>query len=57
MVTNVIVDVHPDHWAQLGPAAEALANALREDGVEAIVDSKPTSKPWDAIHIRIGRKL
>jgi len=57
MVTNVIVDVHPDRWKELGPAAEALAAALSAEGIDAIADSKPTSINSNAIHIRIGRKL
>jgi hypothetical protein len=56
-VTNVIVDVHPTHWAKLGPAAKALAAALVKEGVDAIADSSPTSLDGDAVHIRIGRKL
>jgi hypothetical protein len=56
-VTNVIVDVHPDYWAKYGAAAQALADALRTEGIDAIADSKPTSINNDAIHLRIGRKL
>jgi hypothetical protein len=56
-VTNVIVDVHPDRWEKLGPAATALAAALAAEGIDAIADSKSTSVNSDAIHIRIGRKL
>jgi hypothetical protein len=56
-VSNVIVDVHPDHWAALGPAAIALADALNAEGIAAIADSKPTTIPGDLIHLRIGRKL
>jgi hypothetical protein len=57
MVTNVIVDVHPDQWEKLGAAATALAAALSEEGIDAIADSKPTTIKGNAIHIRIGRKL
>lgn len=57
MVTNVIVDVHPDRWEKLGTAATRLAEALAGEGIAAIADSKPTSVNTDAIHIRIGRKF
>lgn len=57
MVTNVIVDVHPDQWTKLGPAATALADALKAEGVDAIADSKATTIHNDLIHLRIGRKL
>jgi hypothetical protein len=56
-VTNVIVDVHPDHWAKYGTAAQALADALNAEGIDASADSKPTTVNSDAIHLRIGRKL
>ena len=57
MVTNVIVDVHPEYWDRLGPAAEALAQALSAQGIAAIADSQPTTIHAEVIHIRIGRKL
>ena len=57
MVTNVIVDVHPEYWKKLSPAAEALAAVLRSQGIDAIADSKPTTIDADVIHLRIGRKL
>lgn len=57
MVTNVIVDVGPTHWAKFGQAATALAKALADAGIDAIADTKPTSIDTDAIHIRIGRRL
>jgi hypothetical protein len=57
LVTNVIVDVHPDHWKKFGAAASELAMALAAAGVDAIADSKPTSRQTEAVHIRIGRKL
>ena len=57
MVTNVIVDVHPNRLQKFGAAAQALAAALAAEGIDAIADSKPTSIDSDAIHIRIGRKL
>ena len=57
LVTNVIIDVHPDHWAMLGAAATALATALAAEGIVAIADSKPTTLNSDAIHVRIGRTL
>jgi hypothetical protein len=57
MVTNVIVDVHPDQLQRFGAAAKALAAALAAEGIAAIADSQPTSIRSDAIHIRIGRKL
>jgi len=56
-VTNVIVDVHPDHWAKFGVAATALAKALSEESIDAIADSRPTTINTNAIHVRIGRKL
>jgi hypothetical protein len=56
-VTNVIVDVHPEYWGKLGPAAEALAEALKAQGIVAIADSKPTTVHTEVIHLRIGRKL
>ena len=56
-VTNVIIDVHPDHWAKFGAAATALAKALTDEGIAAATDSQPTSIDTDAIHVRIGRKL
>jgi hypothetical protein len=57
MVSNVIVDVHPDWWPKFRPAAEALAGALNAEGIDAIADSRPTSIKNGAIHVRIGRKL
>jgi hypothetical protein len=57
MVTNVIVDVHPEYWDRLGPAAEALAQALSAQGIAAAADSKPTTIHAEVIHLRIGRKL
>ncbi len=57
MVTNVIIDVYPPHWARLGPAAQALARALNDEGIAAIADSRATAVPTDVIHVRIGRKL
>jgi hypothetical protein len=57
MVTNVIVDVHPDRWERFGAAATTLAKALAVEGIDAIADSKDTSINTNAIHIRIGRKL
>ena len=57
MVTNVIVDVHPDQWSKLGRAATALAEALKAEGIDAIADSKSTTIHNDLIHLRIGRKL
>jgi hypothetical protein len=57
MVTNVIVDVHPEHLAALGPAAKALADALNAEGIDALADSRPTTIHTEVIHIRIGRKL
>jgi hypothetical protein len=57
MVTNVIVDVHPDWWKKYGAAANALAAALEAEGIDAIADSKPSSINTDAIHIRVGRKM
>src|SRR5262249_46579388 len=43
MVTNIIVDVHPDYWNKLGPAATALAASLNAEGIDAIADSRPTT--------------
>jgi hypothetical protein len=57
MVTNVMVDVHPKYWAQLGTAASALADALNAEGIAATEDSKPTTIHTEMIHLRIGRKL
>lgn len=57
MVTNVIIDVHPNYWEKFGAAATHLAKALEDEGIAAIADSKPTSINSDAIHIRLGRKL
>jgi hypothetical protein len=57
MVTNVIVDVHPKYWNELGPAAKALVDALNAEGIAAIVNSRPATIDADVIHIRIGRKL
>jgi hypothetical protein len=57
IVTNVIVDVHPDHWAKYGTAAQALPDALKAEGIVAVTDSKPTTVNPDVIHLRIGRKL
>jgi type II secretory pathway pseudopilin PulG len=57
MVTNVIVDVHPDFMAKYGAAAQTLADALNAEGIDAIAESRPTTINTDAIHLRIGRKL
>ena len=57
MVTNVIVDVHPEYLAALGPAAKALADALNAEGIDALADSRPTTIHTEVVHIRIGRKL
>src|SRR5205814_7980939 len=57
LVTNVIVDVHPDRWAKFGAAATALAAALASEGIDAIAHSRPSSINTDAIHVRVGRKL
>jgi hypothetical protein len=56
MVTDVIIDVHPDKWTKFGDAANALASALAAAGIAVIADSQPTSVNTDAIHVRIGRK-
>jgi len=56
-VTNVIIDVHPHFWGKFGPAASALAKALKDERIDAIADSRPTTINTDAIHVRIGRKL
>jgi hypothetical protein len=44
-VTNVIIDVHPDFWSKFGRAATALARALNDEDISAIVDSEPTRSP------------
>ncbi len=54
MVTNVIIDVHPDKWREFGAAANAVATALAQAGIDAIADSQPTSVNTSAMHIRIG---
>jgi hypothetical protein len=57
MVTNVIIDVHPEYRATLWPAAKALADALNAEGIDALADSRPTTIHSEIVHIRIGRKL
>jgi hypothetical protein len=57
MVTNVIVDVHPEYRAAFGPAVKALADALNAEGIDALADSRPTTIHTEVVHIRIGRKL
>jgi hypothetical protein len=56
MVTNVLVDVHPDHWGNFGAAASALVRALADEDIVAVAGSRPTTINAAAIHIRIGRK-
>ena len=56
-VINVSIEVHPVNLEKLKPAAEALAGALKEIGIEATTgDFNNNSMNADAIHILVGQK-
>ena len=58
-VTNVIIDIHPAEAGRLWPAAQALAAALKAQGVDADAQqgSGGRNKNNTAIHVMIGRKM
>ena len=57
-VTNVIIDADPSRWDHFKPAAIALADALKAEGIDAMAQLyKSSHSNIGVLHVRIGRKL
>jgi hypothetical protein len=52
----VKIDVDANKLSELWEAAEALASALKDEGIEALASSMPDTSNADAIHILISAK-
>jgi hypothetical protein len=56
-VSNVSIEVRPQHRDTLMPAANALANAFNVVGITAVTwDNNNASINEDVVHILVGRK-
>jgi hypothetical protein len=57
--SNVSIEINPEYRERLMPAANALASALNDAGIEAVVEGGlvgSTSRNLDAIHVLVGAK-
>jgi len=58
MVIGVEIEVHSPEYEKLGPAAEALAKALADAGIQARATRRGShSANTDTIHILVGTKM